>query len=683
MESYWRHGLVGGEDAEFYATSVGDFLAQVRAGVFPVWVGQSRMSFYGGIFPLRVAPLLQHAAALVDLLTGRDLPLFKVLNLTLVGLLEGGLWSCYLCLTRVVRGRPWTCALLALLYASCPGVLGMAYAQDLYMSFTTLPFLPVVFLGIVRSFAADDLRSRWLMAGGLAATFLAHAPIAMWCGLIAIATQVVRICERGWSRRVAVLDGAAIAAVAVLGSYPVFSELALKHGTPRAEVELLLSVVRQSFPGNWLPLPRPVMLEDLQVGYGLAGVLAAGLVLSLWRRNRLAILFTAVAALVLTAITPIPLLTSLLWRATPQVFIDVGNVWPMQRLLVLLAICTVFGAAILIREIKRKFAAGLWLVGLAGASAWSGFQAYRLIAETDRQVPSGAESKWFERSENLPITNMYVWSGNMKAQAPRYASAGVMDPELENHLLDWNTHELRVNATDGIAPGFGPGPARGARPLLKGLLTGVPDSNPGILNLSPMLTLVPGQRYLLIVGFLDHPYAGTLFIQGAEFRRQYHLPLSGEPRAFGSGPESSRVIPLWTTSDHAEVVQLRFAPDPSAGPISQYTPFARFEVRPYQREQLPVQVESLIPYRARVHAAERAFLETPRLEIRGYEATVDDHPVSIEQSPDGDVMLPLEAGNHRVEVRYEAPFPVRASYWLGVAGWVALGIALARPQRLR
>jgi hypothetical protein len=680
MESYLRHGIVGAEDARWYATAVGDFLEQVRAGVFPVWAGQSRFSFYGGIFPLRVAPLLQHAAGVVDLLTGRHLPVFEVLNLTLVAFLQGGLWSCYLCLSRVAPGRTWLCGLLALLYVSCPGVLGLAYAQDLYMSFATLPFLPVIFLGIVRSFAADDLRSRWLMAGGLAATFLAHPPIAMWCGLIAVATQVVRICRLGWSRRAAVLDGAAIAAVGVLGGYPVVSELALKRESAPADVNVLLSVVRQSFPGNWLPLPRAVLLEDLQLGYGLAGLLALGLALSLVRRSSVAILFTAAGALLLAAITPVPFVTALLWRAAPQVIINVGNVWPMQRLLVVLALCTVFGAAILIRETRRTLGIALWLAALVGAVGWSGIQAFRLIAETDRHAPSMAESSLLERPENLPITNMYVWTGSMKAQAPRYASAGVMDPELENRLLNWRTHELLGNTTDGIAPGFGPGRSNRARAPLSGVLTGVPDANPGILNLSPTLTLIPGQRYLLVLGFLEHPYAGTLFLQGRELRRQYHLPHSGEPRAFGSGPESSRVIPLWTSSDRAEDIRLRFAPDPAAGPVSRYTPFARFELRPYHREQLPVQVESLIPYRARVRTAERVYLETPRLAIRGYEATVDGHPVSVQSSPDGYVMLPLEAGDHRVEVRYEAPFSVRASYWIGFAGWIALGVALARRQ---
>src|SRR5665213_855907 len=132
MAPYLTRGIIGGGDAKWYAIAVGDFLEQVRSGVFPVWVGQSRYLYYGGVFPLRVAPYLEHFAALVDLLTGRSLPYFVVLNLTLASSLVLGFLACYLFLGRVIPGRPWMAAVLAFLYASCRGVVGLAYAQDLY-----------------------------------------------------------------------------------------------------------------------------------------------------------------------------------------------------------------------------------------------------------------------------------------------------------------------------------------------------------------------------------------------------------------------------------------------------------------------------------------------------------------------------------------------------------------------
>lgn len=165
MEPYLAHGTIGGSDAIKYSNGVADFVTQVRAGVFPVWIGQSDFAIYGGEFPPRFALYLQHLSALVDILTGRKLPLFAVLNVALTVSLIGGLLSCYLCLRAILRDRPWTSMCLAILYASCPGVLGLPYSQDLYMSFSTLPFLPIVFLGIIRSFGGGGMPHRgflWL-----------------------------------------------------------------------------------------------------------------------------------------------------------------------------------------------------------------------------------------------------------------------------------------------------------------------------------------------------------------------------------------------------------------------------------------------------------------------------------------------------------------------------------------
>lgn len=197
------------------------------------------------------------------------------------------------------------------------------------------------------------------------------------------------------------------------------------------------------------------------------------------------------------------------------------------------------------------------------------------------------------------------------------------------------------------------------------------DANPGILDLSPALRLEPGRRYLLVMDFPDRAVSGTLLVEGKGFFRLYSLPLSGEPRAFGSGPESSRVIPLWTSSGQPVEARLRFVPSGGAPPSS-YSPFARFELREYRSADLPVHVESLIPYRARVRSDAPAFLETPRLFVRGYEATVDGRAAPVYVSRDGYAIVPVEPGTHEVTVSYRAPGAVQMAYWVGVVGWLAL-----------
>jgi len=675
MEPYLDRGTVGASDAHSYVSFTGDFILQVRAGVFPVWVGQTPFGFYGGIFPLRVAPYLQHFAAFIDLITGRRLPVFTVVNLTVAASLVAGLVSCYFCLAQVMPRRPWNAALLALLYASCPGVLGLAYAQDLYASFMTLPFLPVVFLGMIRSFERNDAISRLLMAGGLAAAWLAHPPIALWCGAIAVVTQIVRLGQLGWDRRSRQLDLLAVGVFAILAGYPFVSAAALKLGVQHVRLENFFFQIRQAFPGNWLPLHRAVPLENLQLGYGLAGLLLIFAVVAAVSRDRLAQTLFASGLLLLALLLPLPVLNSGLWHLVPQRVLDLTNFWPMQRLFVQLALCIVFGISVLGRKaFETPLASALVTLVLLLAVGWSGFQARQLIIFARGTAPSAADSARMLRSENLTVPNIWV-ALSIGSSAPRYASGGVMDPVLEHRFLDRTSRALRLSMVDAVAPGFGPGAKKDAGPELPGIFTGELDANPGILNLRPRLTLNPRQHYLLLLQFLDHPYAGTLIIEGREFYRQYALPRSGEPEAFGSGPEASHAIPLWTSLDYPEDVQLRFVPDDSS-PL-RYSPFAHFELRSYTPGQLPVQVESWVPYRARVHSAERGFLATPRLMIPGYRASVDGERVTLETSPDGCVLVPIEPGPHLVEVSYQPPLVVRLAYWATALGWLAYFALLA------
>lgn len=464
MGPYLSRGIVGGGDAKWYAIAVGDFLEQVRAGVFPVWVGQSRYLFYGGVFPLRVAPYLEHFAALVDLVTGRSLPYFVVLNLTLVASMVLGFLACDACLGRVIPGRPWMAAVLAFLYASCPGVVGLAYAQDLYMSFMTLPFLPFVFLGIVRSFERNDLVSRLLMAGGLAGAWLAHPPIALACGLAAAATQAARAWSLGYSRRSLLLDLAAAGSFLVLGGYTLVSAASLQRGAGVADVNDFVAQVRGAFPDNWKPLPRAVLLDDLQMGFALAALFVFAGAASLRRGGALAASLFLAGAVLLLAVVPVPFLNPLLWHLAPQAVLNVINVWPMQRLLVVLALCTVFCAGVIVRDLDRRrpARAGLLWILLVPAAAWSGYEASRLAAEARATSPTREESAVLQRPENLPVTNMFI-AISMRAAAPRYASAGVMDPEMEGRLLDRGTREIRTSNVEAVAPGFGPGRGRPAR----------------------------------------------------------------------------------------------------------------------------------------------------------------------------------------------------------------------------
>lgn len=678
IRPYLTRGLVGAGDAYWYANTLADYVVQLRAGIFPVWTAQTDYSFYGSIFPLRLAPYLQHLAGVIDLVTARQLPPYAIANVAMALSLAAGMLVMQACLGRIIPRRPWTAAGLALCYGLCPGVLGLVYALDLFMSFSTLPFLPVVFLGVVRSFEGNDLRPRLLMAGGLAATWLAHPPIALWCGMVVGATQLVRVWTQASWRQTWRHDLFGAVIFFLLTGYSFVSVKSLGPlAAGAAKAHYYYTFIKQFFAQSWLPLDPASRLGGLQLGYGLA---AMGLVAALLARGpgqRMARLLLGCAAGLLILLTPVPLLTDFFWRSMPQFVLDLTNYWPMQRLLVLVAACVLFGVAAWFAAVGERSRAGRLLNALlAVALVWGGLEAGKFIRMVDQRDGNWTRTEIAFRPENRYIT--YAGLGGPPV-VPRYFNNGVTDPVLEHRFLDPDSKEIIRNAVDAIRPGFGPGSGAGPRRLIR-QFAGELDADRRFLNLAPRFTLAPGKHYLLLLEFLEKDYTGQLFMDGPDFTRMYLLPAAGEKRAFGANPDNARWLPLWQTTDRPEEVRLRWLPTGSAPPES-YVPFANYELVEYDPATLDVVMESWLPYRAAVNAPAPSYLETPRLFYPGYRAVVDGRPAPVERSPDGFVMVRLEPGRHVLELRHVPPWSTRAAYWLGLASWLGFAVFSVRTFR--
>jgi uncharacterized membrane protein YfhO len=94
-----------------------------------------------------------------------------------------------------------------------------------------------------------------------------------------------------------------------------------------------------------------------------------------------------------------------------------------------------------------------------------------------------------------------------------------------------------------------------------------------------------------------------------------------------------------------------------------------FELWKYDPKKLPISVNSLAPYRAQVVSPKATYLETPRMWLSGYRALVNGQRLSVLRSPSNLCMIPLEAGESSVELNYNPPFYVRATYWVTITGW--------------
>jgi hypothetical protein len=183
----------GAGDSQWYSLVMADALAQWRAGFFPPLIGRSEYAFSGSSFPGNFAPYFQCFGVLINLLTGDVLNPFAIKNLTATLSLVGGALAAYYALTSLAPGNRNRAAALALLYIASPAWLGALYSMDMYMTMMTLPWLPPIFAGCVRSFSKLDFRTMLWVTVPLSIVWHAHSPIALWTTIAVAIIQVVRL----------------------------------------------------------------------------------------------------------------------------------------------------------------------------------------------------------------------------------------------------------------------------------------------------------------------------------------------------------------------------------------------------------------------------------------------------------------------------------------------------------
>jgi hypothetical protein len=673
---------LGAGDSYWYGIMVADFVTQWRAGVFPVFVGQSEFAFNGAVSPIRLAPGLQHLAGLVDLVTFRELTLRGIVNVTLAASYLGGALACFRCLRAIEPRTPWFALTLSLLVTACPGLLALVYAGDLYMSTATLPFVPVLLYGAWRSLTIGDLKAMILIAVALAGLWFCHAPIALWGTAIAAVVQVVRLFREARHPALWRQWGITTAVLAVLSLYVFVSVGTLGMPGNPASRPVIIDNLRTAFAATLRPVnPDMTQLGNYQLGWSLWAVLAAGLVsLACRPRRREGWALLAAIGLILAFIVPVPGLHAKLWGLMPQAVCNITYMWPMQRFYVLLAgLVAFFGCVSLAPWIAgRPGRAWLLIPALVAGLVWSALESVKFTARAARNALPPAQTAYQLLPQNRILTR---YSFNPFNRIPTYFSHGFIDPAMELRLLSADgTTEIESNRTalERMTSG---------RTVTALLLDGRTNPLSPTMELKPEFTLEPGRRYGLTFGFTHPEFGGVLRVLGPHTSRMYWLPdsgfgttLSGPSRTFGTGATQTRTITLWTDGAEAERVRLQFV---FAGEIPPTVDsFATATLREYSPADLPLQVESWTPLRLRVHSTGDTWLETPRMFLPGYAAKINGEPVRPRVSADGLVRLPVRAGDSVVELSYPGPWYLRLAYYASLAGWIALaGVALAHARR--
>ncbi|MDX2186797.1 MAG: hypothetical protein SFV32_07695 [Opitutaceae bacterium] len=659
VSPYLSSNLVGSGDAVWYRHQVQDAIAQARAGQFPLWVGQTEAAYNGAIHPLRSAPALLHSAAVLDWVTGQTRSAGWILNHLIAGFVLVAATSCWLALRTAGLGGRWMRTALSWLFVTCPGVLGLAAAQDLLMSVTALPWLPWVFVGAL-SIRIGGWRAPSVLGLALGGLWWSHAPVALWTCLSLVVLIIVDwLASAGWRSELPKAIGKiglAASVFLVAASYPLVSVLSLRNPgeslvPAMIQVSDLLREINNVFPAIVIPVdPDQPRLAVMQPGYAILGLLAACIAVGVLSPRR----FPAAAATgaagfaLLVFILPIPKLTPLLWESLPTFWTAMTNLWPMQRVVPLLGALAVAGVGCLL---ARERVRPQWFkVAFSALAIWAGSQGLAVRELARKSTADPQATALVGHPENINVS-AYCYQ-----QLPRRPSTfihGVTDAEMELRWLPKGSEPTTAKAwVERLA--VDPWEFLDLRRT----------ENPGLFRSARAWRLEPGRKYLLNFDFLKQP-SGVLRLTGRAMQRVYPLPSAGDAHGFGAGEGQERSLTVWTTQAEGDDVWLEFIPqDPATFDL---TAFARCRLLPIRREALPVQLQSLVPLRLELRDWPGGAIETPRMAVPGWQARGDDRWLPVSRSPEGRVQIDVPAGVTTVAVIFQPSLLMRVAFGCGVA----------------
>jgi hypothetical protein len=763
--------FLGGLDGRWYGNVMADALQQARAGVFPVFLGQGEFMFNGAAHPFLTAPYLHNLGIVLDLLTLRTLTSIAVLHLAVVVTAMLAAAVCYFCLASLTFASRWLPWIFALLYVGGAAPAASVFGLEMYMTFTTFAWLPLVLYGNVRLLTKNDLAGCVWLAAGLALVWHCHAPVALWATMLTGSVQGLRLLARdfdppSWRRalvgglvflgltafyifsnaQITPKDAHGLSSFAVCGPALVLALAALVRWlatgnlrwlAPAAPALGVLFFSSRTYAGwmagayacgglvllagrlmpflawrRWLPealaiilvagglagarfLPetdpvrvslhaetinllarivyphglhfvsrQAIELGDVQPGFGALALIALGLpavvFCSAWETRLLSL--AGAALLTMLSLLPFPV-ARLLYDVVPDPVYAICTISLWLRytpVLYVTAVFAGFSALAFVRPVWRSW----WLVvpGAAAFLAASVADSSKFVSRGQQSVASEEQTAALYRTENAQLYR-YAYD---HLPIPGYQTNGVVDYHLESRLLDGRTLALLSDPVLG-AP----------RENVITLATRQDPLSPGWFYLSPDLVIPAHGRLLLRFEFPGRDYNGTLVMKGRGFYRDYYFPMAGPTRkSFGVDPAQPKDLCLWNSTSEPQSIALIFiaaVPPESKQPFGD---FAHVDIRPLNVDELQIRTLGLIPYRARVNVAAPVYLETPRVYIPGYRASVDGRSVPIEKSPEHLVMVRLTPGEHVVEVVFRGTILFRAMFvftalvWLGLLVWI-------------
>jgi hypothetical protein len=284
------------------------------------------------------------------------------------------------------------------------------------------------------------------------------------------------------------------------------------------------------------------------------------------------------------------------------------------------------------------------------------WEARKFLARGSEVTRSAAATERFLLPENNTLSR---YSYEMWGQLPDFFSFGYMDPALQCRLIDPLTGDVRLSNLRAVSVN---------RSEIDHHRF-VPDATGG--HFEPAITLHPDEACFITFDFQGRNPEGTLLLEGRRLDRRYELPISGGNHAFGESSGPNQGLTLKNEGRETEDVIVRFVRRSASSAL-----LAAATVIPYDQAVLPIRVLSLIPFSLEVTTENGGWLETPKILIAGYEATVNGQRVKTARSPNGLLMVSIPAGTAHVTIEYQAPASLVFSFWSNVVVLAALVVSL-------
>lgn len=433
------------------------------------------------------------------------------------------------------------------------------------------------------------------------------------------------------------------------------------------------------FRDLFAPLSTPMRrIQEFQPGWALTVALAVAVGSLFGKRPPGAKLFFATALGLVVCFVRVPLVSNFLVGRFPVDLAAMCGVPLPLRITPLIASFTAMAAVIWISTANWSRPGTRRTIGLALAAlvVWSGFQTVPFARHTHQMTSSAYLTDRSLRTENAML-DAYDY---LLLPIPSYFSNGKTDPVLESRLLD-RTGRVLVGPTEEAA-------VMEAKTGEKKRMVTLPIPNSTAwFEAGPRLTVNPQEHYLLRFEFdPDRNYGGFLMLEAEHAYREYHLPDSGQASAFGIGGNRTQVLSIWNSGKTPETYKFLLSTEPENDVPHSGAFFANLYISKLDVSALPISLESLIPYRARVTSDEPVTLETFRAYMPGYRASVDGSPAPVTESGQHLASVAVPAGVHEVELRFVGTAKLRfAAFvsgiaWAGLLGWL-LYVSASRRRR--